>query len=59
LGAQLAEGGVLITEEIEEGEIPERAKLYELEDSVVSAGDVEVELSSVGDVVDLRGIAEG
>ena len=59
LGAQLAEGGVLITEEMEEGEIPERAKLYELEDSVVSAGDVEVELSSVGDVVDLRGIAEG
>jgi len=54
LGAQLEEGGVFITEELEADEIPDRAKVYELEDSVVSAGDVEVELSSVGDVVDLR-----
>ena len=46
---------VVIAEQFNDpSEPPDRAKAYQIDDSVVSAGDVELEVSSVGEVVDLR-----
>ena len=58
LGVCIASEGVLIAEDAEDTDRPERAKLYEVEDSVISAGDVDLELSSADEVVDLR-LAQG